>query len=187
MNKKVTHILLTALMLSLLGSCGVPITLGSDLVIQSETAVRQFSTTDTTFDTLVKEFEQVGKVQTGDADFEVGDIPVNFGDTENENYQGVCFEYTDGTKEVIIRQEWWDSVSDVYKRSLLFHELGHCRLGRDHLDDTYDVDGKSYKVSMMNSVIVRPTVYNTYSDEYHTELFTQDTTALFESLDLTVE
>ena len=180
-------LILIALMTQLISSCGVPLPLQSDLMIRGESAVRQFSTTDEAFTSYIEEFEQLGKTTTGDASFVVGDIPINFGDIENENFQGVCYTYTDGTKEIIIRASWWESHTDDYRRSLLFHELGHCRLDREHLDDTQEVEGEVLKVSMMNSVIVRPRDYNRFTDPYHKELFTTDTAELFEAWSLSVE
>ncbi len=186
MNKIITHSLLLAL-LFIMTSCGIPLPLQSDLMIRGESAVRQFSSTDEAFASYIEEFEQLGKTNSGDVSFTIGDIPVNFGNIENENYQGVCYTYTDGTREVIIRQTWWDSHTDDYRRSLIYHELGHCRLDREHLDDTYEVDGEIMKVSMMNSVIVRPRDYNRFSDHYHKELFNNDTAELFESWSLSVQ
>ena len=181
MIKKMTYILISLIGALSLSSCGVPLPLQSDLMIRGENAVRQFSTTDSAFTSYVEEFEQLGKTINQDVKFEVGDIPINFGNIKNESYQGVCYTYTDGTREVIIRKSWWDNHTDDYRRSLIFHELGHCRLDRDHLDETHEVNGEVMKISMMNSVIIRPRDYTRYTNPYHNELFTKSTVSLFEA------
>lgn len=168
---------------ALLSSCGIPLPLQKDLVVKDRNAVRVNTTTDPVFASFVQEFEIKGKAKTGNADFNVGDVPINFGDTENPNFQGVCFEYPDGTKEVIIKESWWNTVNNQeYRESLIFHELGHCVLGRDHLDETANNGGLSYKISMMNSVILTPEAYQPNKDAYLEELFTNDYTDLFINL-----
>lgn len=169
-----------------LSGCGIPLPLQKDLVVKDLNAVRQFATTNPVFSEYVQEFEQRGRIIMNDGSFTVGDIPINFGDTENDSFQGVCFEYPDGTKEVIIRQSWWNGASDEYRESLVFHELGHCRLGRDHLDDVRAVGNGTHKVSMMNSIIVAPQNYKDHKDGYHKELFTYDAYDLFLSLGVLV-
>ncbi len=172
--------------IALLSSCGIPLPMQKDLVVKDINAVRQFSTTDPTFSKYVQEFEHNGRRILNDGSFSVGDVPVNFGDTENPNFQGVCFEYPDGTKEVIIKRSWWDNVSEEYRESLIFHELGHCRLGRDHLDTVWfkEETGEEHKHSMMNTIIVSPGTYKDHKEQYQKELFTFKTDALFESLGL---
>ena len=174
------------LLIAIISSCGIPLPLQKDLVVKDRNAIRQFTTTDPTFASFVDEFEIKGKAITGNADFKVVDVPINFGDTENPSFQGVCFEYPDGTKEIIIKKAWWDATNNQdYRESLIFHELGHCALGRDHLDDTASSNTGTYKISMMNSIILAPEHYQPNKDEYLEELFTQDYTDLVTTLKLT--
>ncbi len=172
-------------MLSFITSCGVPLPLQKDLIVKDIKAVRQFATTNPVFDSYIKEFEQQGKVITGNSDFSTGDVPVNFGDTENDAFQGVCFQYPDGTKEVIIRKSWWDGANQDYRESLLFHELGHCSLDREHTDEVLVTSKeRTYKASLMSSVIVGPNDYKDLRDEYLKELFLQKRDDLLTSLGL---
>lgn len=163
-----------------LNSCGLP--LHRDLIIKRKGEVRQFSTTNPSFSNIVTQFVALGKQYSGNQNFNVGDVPVNFGNTEDPSFEGVCFSYSDGTTEVIIKESWWVSASQSLKESLLFHELGHCALGRDHDDETIKVAGNTYKTSIMNSVIVNPTQYDNHRAGYLTELFTQSKTTLIEAL-----
>lgn len=177
---KFKNLVLFAMAVMTLQSCGLP--LHRDLVIKNKGEVRQFSTSNPVFANIVTQFEQYGKQYSGNPNFTVGDVPVNFGDTENEQFEGVCFSYGDGTTEVIIRESWWNSASQPMRESLLFHELGHCALGRDHDNSILEIMGISHKKSMMNSVIVNSNQYTNHKAGYLTELFTQTTNALIQSL-----
>ena len=171
-------ILFTALFLS---SCGLPLPFVSDKVPKNEGDERLHESSDQTFSSYVEKYEQQGRAITGDSNFKVEDIPINFGDTENPAFQGVCFEYPDGKKEIIIRKSWWDNVDQKYRESLLFHELGHCHLGREHLDQEVQVSNNNKKVSLMNSIIVMPRDFQEHESQYLYELFTHDQNPLIQS------
>lgn len=163
-----------------LSSCGLPF--GQDFIKKKSGAKRTHDTTNPVFTSYIASFEQVARVETGDPTFTVGDIPINFGDTENPDFQGVCFTYPDGQKEIIIRESWWSSAEDSYRESLLFHELGHCRLDREHDDATFSVGSNTYRSSMMSSIIVAPRDYNQYKVGYWKELFTHSKVQLMQLL-----
>lgn len=179
MNLNRIGVLLGALLF--ISSCGLPI--GRDLVVKNKGEVRQFESTNPLFLSIVSQFEQAGKQYSGDPNFSAGHVPVNFGNTENESFEGVCFSYPDGTTEVIIRESWWNSASQPLRESLLFHELGHCVLNRDHDNETHEANNFNYKASLMNSVIVNSSQYNNHRAGYLTELFTLNKQPLFQSLD----
>lgn len=156
-------------------SCGVPLPMQEDIVVKDVGAVRMFSSSDPLFSSYIEKFKQEAKSTLKVDSFDVGDIPINFGDTESDLYQGVCFVYADGEKEIIIRKSWWQEAGEDYKVSLIFHELGHCRLDRSHKDSVYTLsNGDEYKVSLMNSVILSPNDFKNFYKEYLKELFTGD-------------
>ena len=186
-----------------MGSCSAI----SDFV-ENKTGGRKFNTTNPVFDKYIARFEKIGKIYTKDQYFHIGDIPVNFGDTENPLYDGVCFSYANGEKEIIIKKSWWDkhetketddekqdktddddkeketdddkeslksSGYSLIQESLLFHELGHCRLERRHEENTISSpdDTITIKKSMMSHNIVNANDYRKYKDGYWKELFTE--------------
>ena len=184
--------------------------------VENKKGGRKFNTSNPVFDKYIARFEELGREYTGDKFFQVGDIPINFGDTENPLYDGVCFSYSNGEKEIIIKKSWWDKhekdeetqegdtdketvneapgdggedkgkqeKKDSYsliQESLLFHELGHCRLGRKHEEATFDSDkepGIKVKKSMMSHNIVTSNSYRKYKEGYWEELFTGSTEKL---------
>lgn len=79
---------------------------------------------------------------------------------------GVCFEYNNGYREIHVDPDFWNESNENSRISLIFHELGHCDLGRKH-DDAILESG--YRKSIMNSYIIN---WNSnMKDYYFDELF----------------
>lgn len=51
--------------------------------------------------------------------------------------------------EIHVSQDFWDRSTDLSRKLILYHEMGHCILGRDHKDG-FDPD-KRIALSIMNS------------------------------------
>lgn len=51
------------------------------------------------------------------------------------NAIGYCLSY----REVRVLKSFWESASSTERLTLLYHELGHCALGLDHVDGTPDI------------------------------------------------
>lgn len=82
---------------------------------------------------------------------------------------GLCQIYSSGFRQVFVNESWWGSAGDNARKILIFHELGHCQLNRDH-DTRISSDGRPY--SLMYPII-DPVLfyYNTGSANYYlTEL-----------------
>ncbi len=151
-----------------LASCGN--VLKKDVV--NKDSKRQYASTNAAFKPYVDKFEAYGKKELASDNFTVSDVPINFGDTENEAFDGVCFTYTNGDKEIIIKKEWWDKNSETQREILILHELGHCSLGRTHDEEKAQVDGKAIPVTIMNSTIPLSSQYKDYKEGYLSELYT---------------
>jgi hypothetical protein len=52
----------------------------------------------------------------------------------DEGIVGTCYH---GTKSIAISPEYWKYALESEKIVLIFHELAHCELGRDHLEDIF--------------------------------------------------
>lgn len=180
LSKKISTFLLCILFLGLSQSCGLVSHLDNQK--KGKGYIRQFSTTNNTFQPYVYSFEAHAKNELNDPNFKVVDVPINFGDTENDQFVGVCFTYSNGDKEIIIDKEWWDRVSETAKESLLYHELGHCALNRGHNEDTIEKNNKTIRASVMHPGVVSTMDYNNYKTGYIHELFTADQNLLIQSL-----
>ena len=70
---------------------------------------------------------------------------------------------------IMVDKDVWDSLSPYEKEQLMFHELGHCTLQRDHLDTV--VNNK--QISLMHSAgFIEDAYYIVNRKRYLTELFT---------------
>ena len=67
-----------------------------------------------------------------------------------DDIAGQCATYNDGAREIRIDRAYWSRASLTEKEMLVFHELGHCVLGRGHHNDS---DTRGFCVSIMNSGI----------------------------------
>ena len=44
---------------------------------------------------------------------------------------GVCYRFFSGYK-ILIKKPWWDMATDANKRQLIYHEMAHCLIYREH-------------------------------------------------------
>lgn len=61
---------------------------------------------------------------------------------------GQCAYHNDDPYKVTIDAPFWSKASDLGKEFVVFHELGHCVLGRDH---TETADSRGFCTSIMRS------------------------------------
>ena len=61
---------------------------------------------------------------------------------------GQCIHTEKEPNTIVVDKFYWDQANDLEREFLIFHELGHCALNRDHLDQS-DINGDC--VSMMTS------------------------------------
>ncbi|OUR96854.1 hypothetical protein A9Q84_10985 [Halobacteriovorax marinus] len=173
------HKLVTILFMTLIfASCG----LKKQKHIQQKDGSRQFAISDPTFKSYAQSFTSYAKTYLNQPGFVIGDVPINFGDTENTSFDGVCNTYSDGTKEVIIKQSWWNSASVHQREVMIFHELGHCSLNRDHDSEIISKESYVVKGSIMNPVIPGSSHYLQYKTAYLTELFTYNKAPLQQAI-----
>lgn len=98
---------------------------------------------------------------------------------KNSTKVGVCIKYSSGEREILIRESAWNTFSDRKKEILIFHELGHCALNREH-DNTLRNDKK---VSIMNSSLLNQDLYSYLEDSYLIELFQNSKDDIFFEID----
>ena len=95
-------------------------------------------------------------------------------DLHEEDIAGQCNYSAFFPNEIIIDREFWDEVSDRAREFVVFHELGHCSLGRDHREDAF-TNGTCR--SIMRSGVedcrdnYRPATRSAYLDELFDESF----------------
>ena len=113
-------------------------------------------------------------VSTGHAlnrDVQIKDLIVMFGSDAifTPKQLAYCHSEPNQTPEVYIKSSTWAIMSQLDRRELVFHELGHCVLKLPH-DDTKQASG--FPVSIMTTVHSGPRVYNQFTmAQYDAELF----------------
>jgi hypothetical protein len=103
----------------------------------------------------------------------VDNLIIRFGELQNERQNGLCELTSDQTPTITIRKEIWDQMDDADREELIFHEMGHCVLGRSHKSEK-SADG--VPLSIMHPYRISNSVYLEYRDQYLTELFNPNIT-----------
>lgn len=97
-------------------------------------------------------------------------IPIQFGQLPCQLRKcqvGVCSRWSNGERLIRIDERHWDNYSENERFQVLAHELGHCELDRDHVDDKSDL---GYPMSIMYSYTFEP--HDNQIEYYMKELFT---------------
>jgi hypothetical protein len=111
---------------------------------------------------------------------EVKDIKVYFvedlGEDEDSVTLAVCkrYETKDGrvmaSPEIEVDKQEFDRLTELRKEALMFHELGHCILGRDHNDSLLPEEENRHS-SIMSTYLLSTYFYAKYYNSYVYELF----------------
>lgn len=100
--------------------------------------------------------------------------PVYFVDDLSLNILGVCIVWTRGDltyKEIKVNRQTFGRDA-VESEMIIFHELGHCELGRPHSPDlTRTPDGRIIPFSLMYAVLFLSTDYSQFHEHFIRELF----------------
>lgn len=86
------------------------------------------------FNSYVDSFIESGRVRGIDIDFSDTGLSIQFGEVDDQA-AAECSELGsafDGSHRIIISEEYWNQIDDLEREVIIFHELGHCELGRIH-------------------------------------------------------
>lgn len=130
-----------------------------------------FSTTAGTNE-LYEYYEQFRDMYYVHTQREAPAIEVNFlfGTIISHNNDVVGFCDTLGETLIAIDFEAWQSLSGLEREQLVFHELGHCVLGRPDTDEIKD----NLPSSIMHLNMIDEQVYSKNRAEYLEELFSNE-------------
>ena len=153
------NILLTALVLVLLS--GMQLSCGSDDVVETDAELIPF----------FEIFAEAAAARGITVDYEASRIEGLLQDIGDPNIQGQCFHNDKKPKKVIIDLDYWANASFFEKEFIIFHELGHCFLDRDHLDAS--VNGSCVSIMHSSPQVCPFTLTEDNREEYLDELFSQ--------------
>lgn len=115
-------------------------------------------------------FDVEARARGFDFSLEMEELTASIISIAEDGVLGQCHYSEQAPNIVEIDQQFWNRATDLEKEYVVFHELGHCVLGRNH-DDTRLADGSCG--SIMQSGLTNCRVeYNTSNrEEYVDELF----------------
>ncbi len=89
---------------------------------------------DPAFEEYVSIFELEAFNRDVDVNVSALAINIEFASLEPRNLLGQCLTYSNESRTITIDKEIWSVLDDYEKEYLMFHELGHCVLGKDHFN-----------------------------------------------------
>lgn len=128
----------------------------SSLVIILHTTA---GTTDDDFTPYVKQFEKACGITSGSI--------INYGTNFERYVIGYCTPYN---KNVKINRKFWNIASSYEREWLIFHELGHCDLNREHRNGFREEDPKFIPLSIMSAEMFDVQIYIMHREYYIKEL-----------------
>ena len=104
---------------------------------------------------------------------QITDLIVRFSPDLGDNVLGECWTGGSSTPTIYISMRYWPYETVVYRRIIMFHELGHCVLNREHELTGRIRNGYCTPSSIMWPYIIDETnMYLTNWNDYMVELFT---------------
>lgn len=91
-------------------------------------------------DTLRPYYDDFAReAQARGIEVDYGDVPISasLSQTLNVNVAGTCLRRDNAENEIRINRNYWNSADELEREFVMFHELGHCFLNRDHTEETY--------------------------------------------------
>lgn len=70
-------------------------------------------------------------------DLEIAGITGVIQDIDREHVAGTCTYGTHTPGDIVIDSDFWFNSTALWKEMVIFHELGHCYLHRDHLETAH--------------------------------------------------
>ena len=150
----------------------------SALLIQScstdeTTAQSRFPNVDQALWPYYSAFEEAAIERGFDYDLNQLKISGEIKEIHQDGVAGSCRFGSHINNEVTIDLGFWNNSSSLYKEFVVFHELGHCVLLRDH-DESIDNQGRCLSIMRSGLTNCRDAYSLQNRDYYLDELFYQD-------------
>ncbi len=133
---------------------------------------------DATFQKYVDTFLAEGKKRNIELNLSDEGITVQFGNTDlnGKTYGGITFQ---ATHTININKTYWDNSSELYRETLMLHELGHLLLKRIHKSTVLgNNEAQSLMASSDDSNFKSQAIYQGFRKKYYLdELFNSSTPA----------
>lgn len=95
---------------------------------------------DTPVQEYYERFIYEASVRGLDLEYATYQVEASISDIPEHNVIGQCSWDQTHKHAITLDKAYWNSANDLQREFVVFHELGHCVLGRDHVDNS-DVNG----------------------------------------------
>ncbi|MDF1698783.1 MAG: hypothetical protein P1U56_23215 [Saprospiraceae bacterium] len=137
-----------------------------------ESVEAQFQLVDQELWTHYSAFELEAEKRGFDFNLNALQISGRIEEIPEENVAGSCLFGSHIHNEVTIDREFWNRSSPLLREFVVFHELGHCVLLRDH-DESFDSQGRCLSIMRSGLSQCRDAYSHHTRDQLIDELFFQ--------------
>ncbi len=113
-------------------------------IYEEKTINMEFPSVDVGLWPYFQRFEEEALKRNIKVDLHEANITGYITDISNYKIRGQCSN-SDNSRQVTIDKPYWNTASELEKEFLVFHELGHCYLGRLH-DESMDSKGNCLSI-----------------------------------------
>lgn len=163
-------LLLSALILLIISSCQMDGLLTTNEPIIAEPDL--YPNVELALEPYFENFEREALERGYRVDLSTADISGAIVEIHDEDIAGTCSYSRFATnREIVIDESFWNRANSYYREYIVFHELGHCYLDRDHLDACLQ-EGIWSSVMRSGTIAGCSDYYNRQTREYYLdELF----------------
>ena len=97
-------------------------------------------------------------------------LRIYFGAVKTESTIGECW-HDDEVRDIVVNEALWGELEELEREEFIFHELGHCLLGRPHILTRIVMAGQNIPESIMHPHVFDGALYGAYREYYIRELF----------------
>ncbi|MGK0387388.1 MAG: hypothetical protein ACI94Y_000114 [Maribacter sp.] len=172
-HASITQIILAILFFSVLQSCFDDSEKNTPLpqFIEVGEGTRSFDDVDPRLWVYFERFEDAATERGINFSLAAANVTGSIEDEPGHDSAGRCLQDTNGTLHYVsIREDFWAKASSTDKEILVFHELGHCYLQRDHEDATLE-DGNCVSLMRAGSSFCNDNYFEDTRIYYLDELF----------------
>ena len=134
-NHSVTRLLLSLTFLFVYSACRTPIEDTPEPEPEEEVTMKSYANVDAALWPFFEAFEKEGEARGINVDLSLSLITGDIEEIAEQHVAGQCTYSSNHPNHVTIDLEFWENASDLFKEFIIFHELGHCYLARDHRED----------------------------------------------------
>ncbi|MBX2871187.1 MAG: hypothetical protein KTR30_03780 [Saprospiraceae bacterium] len=115
-------------------------------------------------------FDVEARARGLDFSLEMEELEADILGIDQDGVLGQC-HYSDQAPNIVeVDDQFWARATDLEKEYVVFHELGHCVLGKDHNDDR-NTDGTCSSIMQSGLTSCRVTYNSSNRESYLDELF----------------